>query len=210
MRLGVGDVYAPVVPKTCSRKFKHQVAETFAQLAPAAFDSIVNGDEVAQWINADGGLSMDVPCSAPWTPSSFGGNNVSTNGMPHSAQRDDLQRQQTRRIASHTDPSRASFTGSIAAVLHETLNLLWRPLDPDHPEDVFLRRSRHGHVARAGVDVSGDVGGAYDAYGVDDDMPIRAVYGSSMERGRGDGRGHHGGDTPEDALFAPLGSGLVK
>jgi len=45
---------------------------------------------------------------------------------------------------------------------------------------------------------------------VDDDMPIRAVYGSSMERGRGDGRGHHGGDTPEDALFAPLGSGLVR
>eukprot|EP00889_Picochlorum_renovo_P000902 jgi/Picre1/27932/NNA_000894.t1 len=54
MRLGVGDVYSPVVPKTCSRKFKHQVAETFAQLAPAAFDSILNGEEIAAQLSLYG------------------------------------------------------------------------------------------------------------------------------------------------------------
>jgi hypothetical protein len=152
--------------------------------------------------------------------------------MPLSASREGLQRQQTRRIASHaSDPSRVSFTGSIAAGLHETLNLLWRPLDPDHPEDVFLRRSRHGNVARTGVEAEegygggygdeygggygggyggrygGGYGGGYDAYGVDDDMPIRAVYGSVGGDRRGGGR-HRGEDTSDDAMFAPLGMGL--
>jgi hypothetical protein len=38
-----------------------------------------------------------------------------------------------------------------AIEIHLTSNLLWRPRDPDHPEDVWLRRSRH--AARPGTDV---------------------------------------------------------
>jgi hypothetical protein len=200
MRLGVGDVYAPVVPKTCSRKFKHQVAETFAQLAPAAFDSILNGEEIAQWINHDsGGLQHFV--QAPWTASSYGANSVN---VPLSASREGLRRQQTQRNTAASDPSRMSFTGSIAAGLHETLNLLWRPLDPDHPEDVFLHRSRlagRSCVENHHEPMNATMEGAY-RYGVDDDMPIRAVYSSSMPR---HDRGQHGAD--HDTTFAPLGAG---
>jgi hypothetical protein len=179
MRLGVGDVYAPVVPKTCSRKFKHQVAETFAQLAPAAFDSILNGEEIAHWINGD------YPgYQAPWTPTSFG-NASNISGSK------ELRRQLT---GVPGDTSRASFTGSIAAGIHETLNLLWRPLDPDHPEDVYLRRSRPA-TGRADQ-LSYRQEGMEEAYGVDEDLPIRAVYSSSLRQ-------------DHDAFnFAPLGSGL--
>lgn len=45
-RLGPGEVYAPTVPKPCSRQFKEKVASTFAKLAPAAFESIINGEEI--------------------------------------------------------------------------------------------------------------------------------------------------------------------
>lgn len=45
-RLGPGEVYAPIVPKPCSRQFKEKVATTFARLAPAAFESIINGEEI--------------------------------------------------------------------------------------------------------------------------------------------------------------------
>jgi hypothetical protein len=216
MRLGVGDVYAPVVPKTCSRKFKHQVAETFAQLAPAAFDSILNGEEIAQWINSDqeGGknaFGFERGVQAPWTPSSFCGHGTM------SASREGLRRQQTqqtqRSAANVSDPSRASFTGSIAAGLHETLNLLWRPRDPDHPEDVWLRRSRH--AARPGTDeVAGDgpndISRTY-GYGVDDDIPIRAVYSSTMNRDGQQGQAAPGDSraarSAEAVDFAPLGMG---
>lgn len=208
MRLAVGDVYAPIVPKTCSRKFKHHVAETYAQLAPAAFDSILNGDEIAQWINADcpgavgvdGAEGMYVPCSAPWTPSSYCGLSASREGLRRQQTRTQTQTQNV--TAQTSDPSRVSFTGSIAAGLHETLNLLWRPLDPDHPEDVFLRRSRHAARTNAQDEERRD-GRQYDAY-VDDDMPIRAVYGSSMDWAAGTAGALR---AIEDTTFAPLGTG---
>lgn len=204
MRLGVGDVYAPVVPKSCSRKFKHQIAETFAQLAPAAFDSILNGEEIVQWINMDqeaaaNGFGFECGVQAPWTPSSYCGHSAM------SASREVLRRQQTQRNAAHaSDPSRASITGSIAAGLHETLNLLWRPRDPDHPEDVWLRRSRH--AARTSADEAAgpgedEISRTY-GYGVDDDVPIRAVYSASMNRDRQQGR-----DADTDT-FAPLGGAM--
>ena len=210
MRLGVGDVYAPVVPKTCSRKFKHQVAETFAQLAPAAFDSILNGEEIAQWINADNEagsnrFGFERGIQAPWTPSSYCGHSAM------STSHEGLQRQLTQRNAAHaSDPSRASITGSIAAGLHETLALLWSPRDPDHPEDVWRRRSRH--AVRTNADQAtgygdDDISRTY-GYGVDDDMPIRAVYSSSMSRDTQQGRDipdAHGAEAID--TFAPLGMG---
>lgn len=208
MRLGVGDVYAPVVPKTCSRKFKHQVAETFAQLAPAAFDSILNGEQIAQWINTgeEPGTedAFEYGMQAPWTPVSYCGNgrNMLT------ASREGLQRQRTQRHVGHpSDPHRASFTGSIAAGLHETLNLLWRPLDPDHPEDVWLRRSRL--VARTSTEDQArdvDAQGTY-AYGIDDDMPIRAVYSTSVDSDGQQGRDAPGPPGADTSMFAPLGMG---
>lgn len=67
-RLGVGDVYAPLVPKPCSRAFKEHLATTFAQLAPSAFDSIVNGEEVAAMLfggRKGNALPRDLPGQKP-------------------------------------------------------------------------------------------------------------------------------------------------
>jgi hypothetical protein len=190
MRLGVGDVYSPVVPKTCSRKFKHQVAETFAQLAPAAFDSILNGEEIAAQLSLYGNKFtlqqiMEQEDAAPWTPSSRGHNFRASR---------ELRRQQTAAMSDQ----RISFTGSIAAGLHETLNLLWRPHDPDHPEDVF-RRSRSISTL---APIISDPEHGETAYGVDEDVPIRAVYSSR------DDSQNNAIDDGDQTLFRPLGSGL--
>lgn len=194
MRLGVGDVYSPVVPKTCSRKFKHEVAETFAQLAPAAFNSILNGEEVAAQLSLYGNKFMlqqlleDSHEAAPWTPS-YG--NTRTSG--------ELRRQESSRINSE---HRASFTRSIAAGIHETINLLWRPQDPDHPEDVFLRRSGRG-LSEPDCEAQ-DV---EHQYAIEDDVPIRAVY---QNRDNGASRRDQAPSvvTIEEQVFRPLGSGL--
>lgn len=114
-RLGVGEVYAPLVPKTCSRHFKEHLAETFAQLAPSAFDSIINGEEVVARL--------------------FGDN------------------KDTRRFVNSTsiEPSqpnpRTSLRASIAAGVHGTITLLWKPLDTDHPEDEFLTPKNHKNIS---------------------------------------------------------------
>lgn len=198
MRLGVGDVYSPVVPRTCSSKFKHQVAETFAQLAPAAFDSILNGDEIAEQLSLYGNRFtleqvMEHGEAAPWTPSSY----QSTNNV-----RDvnTLRRQQT---AVMMMTASKSLTGSIAAGFHETLNLLWRPHDPDHPEDVFRRPPQNilsrPDVRDAHLDIRGE-----SSYGVEDDVPIRAVYSHA----RRDEVNAAGQEDFDQAVFRPLESGL--
>lgn len=194
MRLGVGDVYSPVVPKTCSRKFKHQVAETFAQLAPAAFDSILNGEEIAAQLSLYGNKFtldqiMDQGEAAPWTPSAVRSPQASW----------ELRRQETE--APPLSEHRISFTGSIAAGFHETLNLLWRPQDPDHPEDVFRRH----HAAEPRVPVDRDLETAERAYGVHDDVPIRAVY-SRDTRDNNNNSGH----DDDNFNFRPLGSGINR
>ncbi|KAI8112216.1 hypothetical protein M9434_003540 [Picochlorum sp. BPE23] len=194
MRLGVGDVYSPVVPKTCSRKFKHQVAETFAQLAPAAFDSILNGEEIAAQLSLYGNKFtldqiMDQGEAAPWTPSAVRSPQASW----------ELRRQETE--APPLSEHRISFTGSIAAGFHETLNLLWRPQDPDHPEDVFRRH----HAAEPRVPVDQDIETAERAYGVHDDVPIRAVY-SRDTRDNNNNSGH----DDDNFNFRPLGSGINR
>jgi hypothetical protein len=133
-RLGVGDVYAPLVPKPCSRKFKERVASTFAQLAPAAFETILNGEEVAKFLfggkggimNADadqlaalGITSADLKefnmGAAPGAAAPGGGDN---QGRPHNGQ------------SQGGNSLRKSIAGTLA--------LLWQPQDSDHPEDVFM------------------------------------------------------------------------
>lgn len=200
MRLGVGDVYSPVVPKTCSSKFKHRVAETFAQLAPAAFDSILNGDDIAAQLSLYGNRFtleqvMDHGEAAPWTPCSF----QSTNNARASNQ---LRRQQTTAMLSNID-NKLSLTGSIAAGFQETINLLWRPHDPDHPEDVFRRRSRNIYARPESANDLDERGES--AYGVDDDVPIRAVYSNRQQNRMAQTRHHESNDQ---AIFRPLGSGL--
>ena len=133
-------------------------------------------------------------------PTAWSQGRHAADALPRRAQQ---TRAQTQTVTAQTsDPSRVSFTGSIAAGLHETLNLLWRPLDPDHPEDVFLRRSRHAARTNAQDEERRD-GRQYDAY-VDDDMPIRAVYGPSMDWAAGTGGALR---ATEDTTFAPLGTG---
>lgn len=197
MRLGVGDVYSPVVPKTCSSKFKHQVAETFAQLAPAAFDSILNGDEIAEQISLYGNRFtleqvMEHGEAAPWTPSSF----QSTNNIrdPNT-----LRRQQTAAMMATSK----SLTGSIAAGFQETLNLLWRPHDPDHPEDVFRRPPQNIQGRPEACDAQPEIRGE-SSYGVEDDVPIRAVYSHA----RRDEANAACQEDFDQAIFRPLGSGL--
>lgn len=190
MRLGVGDVYSPIVPKTCSRKFKHRVAETFAQLAPAAFDSILNGEEIAAQLSLYGNqytlpqiLEEGV---APWTPTSNPHLRSSLNEAEVQRQRDEISAEQ-----------RVSFTGSIAAGIHETLNLLWRPYDPDHPEDIF-RRCSGSHLGRVPVaNQEAEESNLERRYDTEDDMPIRAVYGVRDQS-----------NAESDNAFQPLGSGI--
>lgn len=195
MRLGVGDVYSPVLPKTCSSKFKHQVAETFAQLAPAAFDSILNGDELAEQLSLYGNrFTLEQVMehheeAAPWTPSSFQSTNIARAPNP-------LRRQQTTAIM---DTSNKSLTGSIAAGFQETLNLLWRPHDPDHPEDVFRRRPQNTYPRNECHNCADERGES--SYGVDDDVPIRAVYSNG-------GHDQAGSQNVDQTTFRPLGSGL--
>lgn len=192
MRLGVGDVYSPVVPKTCSRKFKHQVAETFAQLAPAAFDSILNGEEIAAQLSLYGNKFtldqiIDQGEAAPWTPSAVRGTQASW----------ELRRESE---APPLSEHRISFTGSIAAGFHETLNLLWRPQDPDHPEDVFMRHA----ASDPRVPVDRDIEAAERAYGVHDDVPIRAVYSRDTRDT------NNAGHDDNDLDFRPLSSGINR
>lgn len=199
MRLGVGDVYSPVVPKTCSSKFKHQVAETFAQLAPAAFDSILNGDDIAEQLSLYGNRFtleqvMEHGEAAPWTPSSF----QSTN---NAREANNLRRQQTAAIQAASNTK--SLTGSIAAGFQETLNLLWRPHDPDHPEDVFRRRPQNIFARHEACDIPIDARGE-SSYGVEEDVPIRAVY----SHGRHNEMNQAGHGDHDQAIFRPLGSGL--
>jgi hypothetical protein len=121
-RLGVGDVYAPLVPKPCSRKFKERVASTFAQLAPAAFETILNGEEVAKFLfGGNGGdiqgdkdrLAAFGITSADLKEFNLGG----ADGRPQQGQSQGI-----------------SLRASIAA----GVRLLWQPQDPDHPDDVFM------------------------------------------------------------------------
>jgi hypothetical protein len=197
MRLGVGDVYSPIVPRTCSRKFKHRVAETFAQLAPAAFDSILNGEEAAAQLSLYGNRYMleqilEEGDAAPWTPSCHGHCRVSN----------ELKRQDPRPI--HSD-QQMSFTGSIAAGIHDAFSLLWQPQDPDHPEDDFVRKSRSEVRAVSPRDTN--IPGEFD-YGIEDDMPIRAVYSARPAEARRKPREMPCPAEPIDDTFRPLGSGL--
>ena len=197
MRLGVGDVYSPIVPRTCSRKFKHRVAETFAQLAPAAFDSILNGEEAAAQLSLYGNRYMleqilEEGDAAPWTPSCHGHCRVSN----------ELKRQDPRPV--HSD-QQISFTGSIAAGIHDAFSLLWRPQDPDHPEDVFVRKSRSEIRAVSSRDTN--IPGEFN-YGIEDDMPIRAVYSAQPAETNRKPREIQGPAEPIDDTFRPLGSGL--
>jgi len=135
-RLGVGDVYAPIVPKPCSRKFKERVAMTYAQLAPAAFDSIINGDEIAKFL--------------------FGGSGGGGGGGSASGGDSVLRRSETHHHHNSSGlPPNASLRASIAAGIQETLNLIWRPQDPDHPEDEFFAKAGGGGAAGAHTAVPG-------------------------------------------------------
>lgn len=134
-RLGVGEVYAPLVPKPCSRKFKEKVAATFAQLAPAAFDSIINGEEVAKILfggggNTDGGDAGGGFAAAVMAKEQQlqGGKLGDINARQKGVDEDEIL-------------AKNSLRASIAAGLHGTLSLIWRPRDIDHPEDEFLPRN---------------------------------------------------------------------
>lgn len=129
-RLGVGDVYAPLVPKPCSRKFKEQVASTFAQLAPAAFETILNGEEVANFLfgGGDGGNiqgDKEKLAALGITSADLKEFNLGVAAAP--ARGADGRPQQGQ-------PQGNSLRASITA----GVRLLWQPQDPDHPEDVFM------------------------------------------------------------------------
>jgi hypothetical protein len=129
-RLGVGDVYAPLVPKPCSRKFKERVASTFAQLAPAAFETILNGEEVAKFLfgGKGGGIHADADQLAAFgiTSADLKEFNMGAAAAAAPAAGGD---------GRHGHQSQGnSLRASIAA----GVRLLWQPQDPDHPEDVFI------------------------------------------------------------------------
>jgi hypothetical protein len=132
-RLGVGDVYAPLVPKPCSRKFKERVAFTFAQLAPAAFETILNGEEVARFLfgGKGGGIGADADQLAAFGITSA---DLKEFNLGAPAAGGGLGRQPQPGHESQGNSLRAS----IAAGVHGTLALFWQPQDPDHPDDVFV------------------------------------------------------------------------
>ena len=144
-RLGVGDVYAPLVPKPCSRKFKERVASTFAQLAPAAFETILNGEEVAKFLfgGPDGGIdAFDAKKLAEMGVDAEFAEYVEAGKLQKQQQQQEEQQQQADKKKTETSQQphgvRNSLRSSIAAGVHGTLALLWQPQDADHPEDVYL------------------------------------------------------------------------
>ncbi len=130
--------------------------------------------------------------------------------LPHLAEVQSLALLGTVCVSAPVDSHFGRIDVDTAIEIHLTSNLLWRPRDPDHPEDVWLRRSRH--AARPGTDeVAGDgpndISHTY-GYGVDDDIPIRAVYSSTMNRDGQQGQAAPGDSRSAEAVdFAPLGMG---
>lgn len=194
-RLGPGEAYAPMVPKACSRKFKQKVAATFAQLAPSAF------------------LSMD-PDEAEETAAAVarGGKGGAAAGGGGGAQPGGERASSSGRV---------NLRASLAAGMQGTWDLLWRPHDADHPDDVFVRPEEAPAGARVvpprrpggGSVGSSDAGGAAGTPGGGRHAFIAAVRAqhapASAPRLPGSaarGAARRAAPTPDP--FSPLGSGL--
>jgi len=82
-------------------------------------------------------------------------------------------------------PAHPSLRASIAAGLHQTLNLIWRPQDIDHPEDEFLPKAQAEAALAAG--------GASQALAPAPSAPHRSLSGStsgSCDSSSGGAGGH--------------------
>ena len=137
-RLGVGDVYAPLVPKACSRTFKETVAAVFAQLAPAAFETILNGEEVARFLfGARRDSKKDAELRQELQAEEKEEQDEQEDEVP------ELLGALQRGVAVNSSEdsktsSKHSLRASLVAGVHGTLNLIWQPQDADHPDDEFL------------------------------------------------------------------------